>query len=269
MTIPLFPKDVPLFVPDLPGYGLSAALQEHDKLTVGSHLINGLASLLKNNKSTTGPQPIILIGHDRGGRIAHRLSVSKDVITGLGMQLLATCVIDIVPTTVQWKAFGDSPRSAISYWHWMFLATPFAPALLKAYGPRKYVQESLGRISGPSKERLQSGNSMDVYGAAFERDGVVEATCADYVAGAFADVDAQAEDQKAGRKVEVPFLVLHGAEYIAKTFDVPKVWRDWVADPAHLKVHQAADGVGHFVPEEAPEETATVILDWLKEQKLL
>lgn len=260
---------MPLFVPDLPGYGLSAALQKHDKHAVGSHLISGLASLLKNNKSTSGPQPIILIGHDRGGRVSHRLSVSKDTITGLGLELLATCVIDIVPTTVQWQAFGYSPLSAVGYWHWPFLASPFGPEMIKSYGPKRYIKDTLGRIAGPNKEKLEAGDSLEVYGAAFERDGVVEATCGDYAAGAFPDVEAQTDDQKAGRKVDVPLLVLTGATYIAKTFDAGKVWSDWVASPNLLKVHQAADGVGHFVPEEAPEETVETIVGWLKSLKVV
>lgn len=270
--IPLLPKEIPLFVPDLPGYGLSASLQQHDKLTVGSHLISALASLLKNTKSTTGPQPIILIGHDRGARIAHRLSVSSDVITGLGLSLLATAVIDIVPTTAQWAALGNSPRSAVTYWHWPWLATPLAPEMIRRFGPAEFVRATLPHMTGPgaaSRPNVESGDAIDVYAAAFEREGNVEAACGDYTAGAFEDADEQKEDQRAGRKVKVPLLVLHGAEYIAKTFDVPKVWSEWVADQGLLSVHCAAKGVGHFVPEEAPEETAQVVTEWLKGLGLL
>ena len=250
-------------MPDLPGYGLSEPTQKHDKLTVGLAILTAVKSLIKSSS----PIPIVLIGHDRGGRISHRLTVSKSDVTSLGFDLRATCVIDIGPTKVQWAAFGN-PRSSVAYWHWSFLATEIAPAMIAAYGGGKYcVDIGLRRIMGRSskgRENMDSGDSMAVYGAAFDSPEVVKATCGDYAAGATVDVDLQDEDQQAGRKIEVPFLVLHGAEYIAKTFDVAKVWGEWVADAKNLSVHCAAEGVGHFVPEEAPEETVKVIGEWLK-----
>lgn len=272
-------------MPDLPGYGLSEPLEKHDKLTVGTAILSALSSLLPSGQTN----PIVIIGHDRGGRVAHRLTVSmpsiQDSVSNL--HLLGTSVIDIVPTTVQWQgkdtlkstayclstilmcaqAFGYSPQASVNYWHWPFLATPFAPDFILAFGGGKYCTDSLQRITGPGKNSLSnltSQNALDVYGAAFDNPSVVRASCGDYAAGATVDITAQKEDQEAGKKVAVPFLALHGAGYIAKTFNVGKVWEEWVDDKALLSVHKAAEGVGHFVPEEAPEETADVLISWLK-----
>lgn len=261
----MLPKSLPLFVPDLPGYGLSEPQDKHDKLTVGTAILSALSSLLPSGQSN----PFVIIGHDRGGRVAHRLTVSWPSLQSnlSNLQLLGTSVIDIVPTTIQWAAFGNSPQAAVNYWHWPFLATPFAPEFILAYGGGKYCTGSLQRITGPGKNslsNLSSQNAMEVYGAAFDNPSVVRASCGDYAAGATVDVAEQKKDQEAGRKVGVPILALHGAGYIAKTFDVGKVWEDWVEDKSLLSVHCAAEGVGHFVPEEAPEETAEVVIGWLK-----
>ena len=185
-------------MPDLPGYGLSKPTEKHDKLTVGLAVLTALKSLL----NSTSRIPVILIGHDRGGRVSHRLTVSKSDVTSLGFDLLATCVIDIVPTKIQWAAFSN-PRSSVAYWHWSFLATEIAPTMIAALGGGKYcVDIGLRRIAGRSskgRESMESGDSMAVYGAAFDNPEVVKATCGDYAAGATVDVDAQDEDQKAGR----------------------------------------------------------------------
>ncbi|KAF2093653.1 alpha/beta-hydrolase [Rhizodiscina lignyota] len=267
LTVPLLPPSAPLFIPDLPGYGQSEPLQKHDKLTVGLAILSGLKTLTKSSSTT----PIVLIGHDRGGRVSHRLAVSKSDVSNLGFDLLATSVIDIVPTKVQWAAFAD-PRSSVIYWHWPFLAKPFAPEIINTIGGSKYIfQQGLRSIAGQgskSATNLASGDAMKVYGAAFDNPSVVQASCADYEAASNVDIEMQDADQAAGKKIEVPFMVLHGSQYIAKTFDVKKVWGEWIMDEKSLSVHCAAEGIGHFVPEEAPEETVQVIGDWLKALKI-
>ncbi|KAF4303305.1 putative alpha beta hydrolase [Botryosphaeria dothidea] len=69
----LLPPHYPLFIPDLPGYGRSTPSQTtHDKLAIGLAILEALSTLLP---SQPNPTPIILVGHDRGARIAHRLAL--------------------------------------------------------------------------------------------------------------------------------------------------------------------------------------------------
>lgn len=93
---------------------------------------------------------------------------------------------------------------------------------------------------------------------------MIEATCKDYEAGATVDVKAQAEDQKEGRKIGCALLLIYSEGYIGKRYDVPGEWKDWVVEGVEVKSHALGDGVGHFAPEEAPEETAAAIGEWLK-----
>lgn len=92
--IPLLPEDAPIFCADLPGYGASAAIEKHDKLTVGTAVLNALKTEVKRTSSNppSGDIPIVLIGHDRGARVTHRLTVSGIA----GFDIRGVCLIDIV-----------------------------------------------------------------------------------------------------------------------------------------------------------------------------
>jgi pimeloyl-ACP methyl ester carboxylesterase len=90
----LLPTDAPLFVPDLPGYGASGPIEKNDKLSVGRVVLEALKTEVKKAKATEdgGNLKIVLIGHDRGARVAHHLTVS-----GVdSIDILGVCLIDIV-----------------------------------------------------------------------------------------------------------------------------------------------------------------------------
>lgn len=94
--IPLLPNDTPIFVPDLPGYGASAPIKDNSKYSVGSTV---LAALLTEAKRTSSKPleeiPIVLIGHDRGARVAHHLAAQGFD----GVDMKGVCLIDIVGYT--------------------------------------------------------------------------------------------------------------------------------------------------------------------------
>jgi pimeloyl-ACP methyl ester carboxylesterase len=69
-------------------------VSRHDKLTVGSAVLSALKTEVKrtSSRSPIDDIPIIIIGHDRGARVAHRLAVS-----GMdGLDIRGVCLIDIV-----------------------------------------------------------------------------------------------------------------------------------------------------------------------------
>jgi pimeloyl-ACP methyl ester carboxylesterase len=84
-------------------------------------------------------------------------------------------------------------------------------------------------------------------------------TCDDYRAGAIQDSQLQEEDQKEGRKIESDVLVLISKGYLGGRHDVEIVWSEWMGQNGKLEVHGIERGVGHFVAEEEPEETARVV----------
>jgi haloacetate dehalogenase len=84
----------------------------------------------------------------------------------------------------------------------------------------------------------------------------IRGSCEDYRACPTCDFEMDEADRKAGHKVGCPLLVLWGAKsHIGTVYgDVLAVWRDYARE-----VTGAPIDCGHYVPEEAPDET----LRWL------
>jgi len=263
--IPLLPQSAPLFIPDLPGYGNSEPPVSHDKLSVGLAVLSALRSMLDQGSQNFSKDdiPIIVIGHDRGARITHRLGVSG----APHFRILGVTLIDIVPTITQWAA-SSNPRANTGFFHWPFLANvDLATKMITAYGGDRFCIEMIERWAGNNPKglaKLKDGDAFKVYGYFFSRESVIRATCEDYAAGAGEDVDIQVEDQRVGKKLQVPLLLVYGMEYIGKRFDVKKSWEDWVEEGVEVTDHGLGEGIGHFGSEEAPEETTEAILLWRK-----
>ncbi|UPX10376.1 uncharacterized protein EKO05_0001040 [Ascochyta rabiei] len=267
--IPLLPQDAPIFVPDLPGYGASAAIEKHDKLTVGNAVLSALRTEVKRTSSNppTGDIPIILIGHDRGARVSHRLAVSG----AAGFDIRGVCLIDIVPTSTQWQ-HNASPTTAAKqitgYFHWPLLANvDLATRMISAFGPAQFLEEMTTLCAGKNdagSKSLKADDSLKVYGEFFAQPHVLKASCEDYQHGATTDVEREEEDQKAGRKIGVPLFLLYSETYIGGSYSFPDVWRDWIAEGVDIQHHALGGGIGHYGAEEAPEESARVVGNWVK-----
>ncbi|RYO37509.1 hypothetical protein AA0111_g2340 [Alternaria arborescens] len=264
--IPQFPSQTPLFVPDLPGYGASPPIEQNDKLSVGTAVLEALKTEVKKSKSKDGDVKIVLVGHDRGARVAHRLTVS-----GVdGLDILGVCLIDIVPTSTQWQHFASpctAAKEVTGYFHWPLLANvDLATRMITAFGPSNWCQEMILLWSGKSNtgvEKLKADEALTVYGEFFAQEHTLKASCEDYKEGATTDVKEQEKDQKEGRKIRVPVLLLYSEAGIGSRFSFPDVWREWVGEGVRIENHGLGDGVGHFGAEEAPDECAEAILSWL------
>lgn len=233
-----------------------------DKHTTGLTLLSALAALT----SSSTPTPIVLIGHDRGARIAHRLTVSG----AGGVSIHGTCLIDIVPTAVQWQhgaAAHTAAAETIGYFHWPFLAnTDLAVRMINAFGRGAWCEEMTLRWAGSNAgglAALKADDALAVYNAFFAQPGTLEASCDDYAAGAREDVQVQVSDQQDGRKMVRPVLLVYSADGIGSRFDMAGAWRDWVSEEARLTTCALEDGIGHFGAEEAPGETARALGEWL------
>jgi pimeloyl-ACP methyl ester carboxylesterase len=272
LVIPLLPADIPIFCPDLPGYGQSAALSKHTKLDFGIAMLKALRSILPSDESI----PLILVGHDRGARIVHHLQVSSSAgepqLKDLNLNIVGIALLDILPTSLMWSLGADA-RTQVGSFHWPFLANvELATEMIKAYGGGKWAQKMIMRWAGSNEKRLdklKSGEALDVYGSFFDKESVVYASCKDYEAGASLDVKAQREDQKAGRQIDVPVLLLYGKEYLGAKANVKvaDAWAGWIEEQDLITEVALGDGVGHFVAEEAADETADALLKWIEKIK--
>jgi hypothetical protein len=61
-------------------------------VSIGTAVLEALKTEMKKNRSGDENVKVVLIGHDRGARVAHHLTVS-----GVdGVKILGVCLIDIV-----------------------------------------------------------------------------------------------------------------------------------------------------------------------------
>jgi haloacetate dehalogenase len=90
----------------------------------------------------------------------------------------------------------------------------------------------------------------------FRRPKTVHAMCEDYRAAATIDLDHDAAD--ANVKLAMPLLALWGVDgFVGTNYDVLAEWRQ-VADDV------SGHGVpgGHYLPEEAPDETLAALVNF-------
>ena len=195
-----------------------------------------------------GYEEFYLVGHDRGARVAHRLTIDHPQrVKKLGL-------LDIAPT---YQMFATTDQAfATAYYHWFFLIqpTPFPETLIHA-NPDYFLNHCLKSWS--KRAGAFTTEAIAEYQRAFSQAETIHATCEDYRASATIDLVHDAQDQN--YKIACPVLVLWGERgIIGKKYDVIASWQK----QAHNITGMALD-CGHFLPEEAPDETYQQLRDFL------
>lgn len=186
-------------------------------------------------------------GHDRGGRVAHRMALDHDDAVS------RLAVLDIVPTH---KLFASTDQAfATAYYHWFFLIQPFdLPETLIGADPAYYLDQLLGRW-GQTEDAI-SPEAREEYLRCFSDPAMIHASCEDYRAAA--SIDLVHDDSDMDRKIACPLLVLwgkHGAMH--RLYDHLDCWRERAVD---LRGHDL--DCGHYLPEERPDKTADALIEF-------
>jgi len=138
-------------------------------------------------------------------------------------------------------------------YHWLFLAQEYpVPETLIGAAPTFYLDHLLDRWS-VSTEGFDEA-ALAEYRRRFSRPSVIRASCADYRAGLRVDAVHDRESRTAGDRIDRPLLVLWGAGSGTVSFDPAAIWREWATD-----VRGRGIDCGHFLPEEAPDETLAAV----------
>ena len=234
---------------DLRGYGASGAPP-----STADHSPYGMREIARDQVEvmrSLGFDEFAVVGHDRGARCAYRLALDHpSAATRLA-------VLDVVPTG---DAFARADaRFSLGYWVWSFLAAPEpVPEQMILAAPDVIVGHMLDAWSddpGAFPPELRAE-----YVDRFRDPATVHAICEEYRAAATVDVAHDEADRAAGRRIACPTLVLWSATgALAAWYDPLALWRPWVA--ADLQGHSLP--CGHFLPEEAPTEVTTALLDLL------
>jgi len=181
-----------------------------------------------------------LVGHDRGGRVAHRLCLDHP------QAVECVAVLDISPTRLMYA--GTDMAFATAYYHWFFLIQPFdLPERLIGADPVYYLRRKLGGLS--SGLDLFDAGALAEYERCFADPATIHATCEDYRAAASIDLEHDTAD--AHLRVECPLLALWGEKGVVhRYFDPIADWKSVARD-----VRGKALPSGHYLAEEVPEET--------------
>jgi len=245
---PELAKKFTVVATDLRGYGDSA--KPHGTPDHATYSKRAMAQDQVEVMRALGFEEFLVVGHDRGARVAHRMTLDHpEAVARLA-------VLDIVPTLHVYEHVDKALATA--YYHWFFFIQPAPiPERLIDGDPIGYLHALLGAWgSGLS---VFAPEALAEYERCFADADARHAMLEDYRAGASIDLEHDRAD--ADRKVEVPTLVVWGANsVVGRRPEHPlDVWRERAAD-----VRGTAVDAGHFLVEEQPAETLDLLAGFLR-----
>ncbi|WP_158945152.1 alpha/beta fold hydrolase [Granulicella sp. S190] len=233
---------------DLRAYGQSgipASTEDHfpySKRAMATELV-GVMDKLGFHKFT-------VVGHDRGGRVSYRLALDHpDRVDRLA-------VFDVIPILEAWDR--TDARFARTYWPWIMLSqlNPLPESYLLG-APKAVFENPFGQGSfGP--------DILEQYVMSYRDSARVHGICEEYRAAATIDVEHDRADKEAQKQILCPMLHLWAEggpldSLYGNDGGPLGIWRQWAP---HAQ-GQAMRG-GHFFPEENPEDTASLLREFLK-----
>ena len=223
---------------DLRGYGDSSkptGLSDHSNYSKRAMALDMVELMHQLDHET-----FHLVGHDRGARVAHRLTRDHEA------RVRSLTVLDISPTL---KMFESTNLAfATAYYHWFLMLQP--PPVPEQMLAGQVPFNILGRL-GRAEPDLSAFDPQAIaaYVHAFADPQAIHSSCEDYRAAGTIDLEHDRADRT--RKISTPVLALWGARaVVGKMFDCLADWRE----VAHDVTGRAID-CGHFLPEEAWQET--------------
>ena len=242
---PLLARTNTVVATDLRGYGDSSKPldgQEHEGYSKRAMAKDQVELMQK-----LGFNRFAVVGHDRGGRVAHRMAMDHvDSITKLA-------VLDIVPT---YKLYSSVTKDfATVYFHWFFLIQPSPlPETLLSNSAEAFLRT--WAFGGAMPDAI-SEEAFAEYLRCFRNPSTLHAMCEDYRAAATVDLKHDKADLE--KKVLCPVLALWGSKgAMAGLYDVPATWRERASN-----VSGKALAGGHYLPEQSSDELHAELVSFL------
>ncbi|KAL3445276.1 Alpha/Beta hydrolase protein [Aspergillus insuetus] len=253
---PLLLPHFTLILVDLRGYGSSSLVPASENGSGYTKRLMAQDCIAAVDALGYADQKINVVGHDRGGRVAYRLTLD------FPERVEKLVVVDIIPTASMFRSFGDAGMAVKAY-HWTFLAqpAPFPENMIAGSDSGKgFLEHSLAAWTGVKTLDVFEAVVLDGYRRAYCDEERIHSTCEDYRAGAFYDRVYDEEDLQKGNKITVPVLAVWGAKGTpAGGKKSPlDVWKEYAVD-----VRGKGLDCGHFIPEEDPQGLAGAILEFL------
>ncbi|MEU7476507.1 alpha/beta hydrolase [Lentzea sp. NPDC042327] len=245
-VLPALARDHEVVAPDLRGYGASSRPRSgYDKRTMAAD-VSGLMREL-------GHEQAVVVGHDRGARVAHRWALDRpDEISRL-------VLLSVVPTREMWRHMDA--RVGTAYWHWLFHLVPDLPEFLTEGKGGEYVRFMLA--AGAFRHEAFTEADLRHYAETYAQPGALRASFDDYRAARHEDLEADDADAEAGRRLTMPVRLAWGAQGLVGSMPVLDLWRDYATSVEGAQI----DSCGHFPAEEQPDVLVERIRAFLADEK--
>jgi haloacetate dehalogenase len=238
---PKLAQEFTVVATDLRGYGDSSKPpggKDHE-----NYSFRAMAQDQVEVMAALGFKQFMVAGHDRGARVVHRMCLDhSDVVQ-------RAAILDIIP---QHDLYINTTREwAKQAYHWLFMIQPEPlPEKLMSADPDFFINFKLAKT--PAGLNFFGKEALEEYRRCFRNPETVHARCEDYRATYGVDFEMDKVDWAAGKKITCPALILWGATgAVGRNHKPAEVWKDYATDirGAH------ALPCGHYLSEEAPEET--------------
>ena len=228
LVAPDLARDHTVVVTDLRGYGDSSKPPDGDNHANYAKRVMALDQVEVMRQ--LGFEQFAMFGHDRGGRVAHRLALDHpDRVTRLA-------VLDIVPTYYLYTHVTLPFVQA--YYHWFSYLRP-SPI------PENELRDNIER------QAARMTSEVDQEYLRIRRDPAnIHGMCEDYRAAASIDLEHDRADLD--KKVACPVHALWGAKApMGRLYDVLGIWRERA-----ITVTGRSIPAGHNLHEDAPDLVA-------------
>jgi haloacetate dehalogenase len=238
---PRLAEEFTVVATDLRGYGDSEKVP--DGPDHSNYSFRAMAQDQIEVMAALGHERFYAAGHDRGARVLHRMCLDHP------HRVARAAILDIIPqhyllnnVTRAWGTFS---------WHWFFMIQPFDfPEHLMSADPDYFIEKKLAKTAQGLS--FFDPRALAEYKRYFRNPATVHAMCEDYRATHGVDLEMDTKDFEAGRKIACPVLLLWGATGgVGRNHDAEQIWRRYASDIRGAK----ALPCGHYLSEEAPEET--------------
>jgi haloacetate dehalogenase len=245
---PLLEASLTVVCADLRGYGDSS--KPRGAADGSTYSFRAMAADQVAVMAALGFEQFHVAGHDRGGRVAHRMALDHP------LRVRSLAVLDIVPTYAMYM--DTNMRLARQYWQWYFLPLPEPyPERLIGADPDYYFENCLVANGGAGLDAYDAA-CLEEYRRCWRDPAMIHASCCDYRSGATVDLEHDAADLD--RRLACPTLALWAGDgLLARLFDIPAEWRKRCED-----VRSVAAPGGHFFPEQQPRATAAALLEFVQ-----
>ena len=238
LMAPLLADHYTIVAPDLRGYGDSSKPPDGDNHSNYSKRAMALDNVEVMNH--LGFDLFLVVGQDRGGRVAHRMALDHpDKVTHVA-------VLDVAPTHYHYTNVNLAFVQA--YYHWFSLLRP-AP-----------VPENELKASNDAAAERATTDVQKEYSRIQRDTANIHGMCEDYRAGASIDLEHDKADIEKKNLIRCPFLTLwaeRGA--IGQLFDVAEAWKGYAVSVAGKSMPG-----GHNLQEDIPAEIVAELLPFLK-----